>query len=176
MVLYLVRHCSAAGQEPDAPLTDEGERQAEVLASCLADELGGSSAVRIVSSPYARAVGSVRPLAERLGVTITLDDRLRERVLCAAPLPDWRERLRASFDDPDLCLEGGESGREAASRGMAAAADAHSSGGAAVVVTHGNLLALLLRELDGREGFDTWHGLRNPDVYRVVDGAVERLA
>ena len=175
-MLYLVRHCSAAGQEPDAPLTDEGERQAEQLADRLADERGGGAVVRILSSPYARAVGSIRPLSERLDVPLETDDRLRERLLCAAPLPDWREHLRASFEDADLCLEGGESSRTALARGLAALADARVDGGASVVVTHGNLLALLLCELDGRDGFHTWQALSNPDVYRVVDGAVERLA
>jgi 2,3-bisphosphoglycerate-dependent phosphoglycerate mutase len=175
-VLYLVRHCSATGQEPDAPLTPEGERQAELLAGRLADELGRTETVRIVSSPYARAVGSVRPLAARLGVTVETDDRLRERVLGAAHLPDWLERLRESFEDADLCLEGGESSRQAAARGLAALVDARARGGAVVVVTHGTLLALLLRELDGRDGFEAWQGLSNPDIYRVADGAVERLA
>jgi 2,3-bisphosphoglycerate-dependent phosphoglycerate mutase len=175
-VLYLVRHCSAAGQEPEAPLTADGERQAEQLAGRLADELGSVAVVRVVSSPYARAVGSIRPLAEHLGVPVETDNRLRERVLCAAPVPDWRDRLRASFDDLDLCLDGGESSRTALARGLAALADARVDGGASVVVTHGNMLALLLRELDGRDGFEAWQGLGNPDVYRVADGVVERRA
>lgn len=29
--LYLIRHCSAAGQEPDAPLTEAGHEQAHLL-------------------------------------------------------------------------------------------------------------------------------------------------
>ena len=175
-MLYLVRHCSATSQEPDAHLSPEGARQAEQLAGRLADELRCVDGVRVVSSPYARAVESVRPLSERVGVAIETDDRLRERVLSGAPLAEWRQRLKASFDDVDLCLEGGESSRTAATRGLAALADARVEGGASVVVTHGNLLALLLRELDGREGFAAWAAMTNPDVYRVADGAVERLA
>ena len=46
----------------------------------------------------------------------------------------------------------------------AAAADA---GGPVAVVTHGNLLALILHSFDGHSGFDTWAGLTNPDVYRI---------
>jgi 2,3-bisphosphoglycerate-dependent phosphoglycerate mutase len=175
-VLYLVRHCAATGQEPDAPLTDEGARQAEQLAGRLADALAGATPLRVVSSPYRRAVESIRPLAERLGAPIETDARLRERVLSANPTPDWRERLRASYDDPDLCFEGGESSRSAIDRAVAALDAARGGAGATVVVTHGNLLSLILRHLDGRDGLAAWEGLTNPDVFRVADDAVERLA
>lgn len=175
-MLHLVRHCSASGQEPEASLTPAGERQAEQLAGRLADELRAVDRVRIVSSPYARAVATIRPLAERLGVAVETDDRLRERALCAAPIADWRDRLRASFDDLDLCLEGGESSRAALARGLAALADARAHGGLTVVVTHGNMLALLLREIDGRDGFAAWASLTTPDLYRVDGSSVERLA
>ena len=35
------------------------------------------------------------------------------------------------------------------------------------VVTHGNLMILLLKYLDDRIGFVEWESLKNPDVYRV---------
>ena len=46
--VYLVRHCSAAGQAPDRPLTAEGEAQA----LRLADFLVPFDVARIVSSPF----------------------------------------------------------------------------------------------------------------------------
>ncbi len=36
-----------------------------------------------------------------------------------------------------------------------------------VVVTHGNLLALLLQHFDGTYGFEAWQRLTNPDVFAV---------
>lgn len=39
---------------------------------------------------------------------------------------------------------------------------------ATVVATHGNLLALLLRHLDGRTGFAAWETLTSSDIYRVT--------
>src|SRR5207245_4789289 len=59
--LYLVRHCRAAGQAPEAPLTAEGLAQAERLADVLAP----LAPDRILSSPFRRAVQSVEPLAAR---------------------------------------------------------------------------------------------------------------
>jgi 2,3-bisphosphoglycerate-dependent phosphoglycerate mutase len=167
MDLYLVRHCQAEGQAPEAPLTAAGRAQAEQLA----DFLVGADIRRIVSSPFARARQSIEPLARRLGIPIETDDRLAERVLCPEPLPDWRDRLRASFDDPDFCLPGGESGRTATERGVAAIQDAlRRHDGSLALVTHGNLLALLLRHFDGRVGFEEWQALTNPDVFRVSIG------
>lgn len=171
MTLYVVRHCKAAGQEPEAPLTEEGRRQAEALAAFLADK----EIDLIVSSPYQRARQSIQPLADRLGLPILEDERLGERVLAEGPLPDWLGDLQRSFADPDLRLPGGETGREAMAR-AAAAVDAVLATGAKapVIVTHGNLMTLLLRRFDERFGFAEWKALTNPDVYLVTD-RVERV-
>ncbi|GAA5532600.1 histidine phosphatase family protein [Deinococcus aluminii] len=165
--LLLVRHAKAEGQAPEAPLTAEGKAQAARLAEALA----GVGITRIVSSPWKRAVETVRPLAERLGLEMETDVRLTERVLSGLDLPDWMTHLQASFRDPDLTLPGGESGTQAQARALAALADARDLNGVTVIVTHGNLLALALG-LD----YAGWAGLRNPDVWRLdTGGHAERL-
>jgi 2,3-bisphosphoglycerate-dependent phosphoglycerate mutase len=163
--LYLVRHCKAAGQEPDSLLTTDGTEQAAALARFL----GRLPVDRIVSSPFLRARASIMPLARRLDLPVETDARLAERVLAGPdPLPDWLDHLRAGFADPDLCLPGGESGRTAQGRGVAALQDilAHPARHTAVV-THGNLLALLLQHFDRGYGFEAWQRLTNPDVFAV---------
>lgn len=162
--LVLIRHCQTTGQAADDPLTADGHAAAVVLA----ERLAGAGIRRIVSSPYVRATQSAEPLARRLGLGIETDPRLRERVFTAEPRPDWRERLRESFLDDELCLPGGESSRTASARGVAVLEGLwQAAGPPTAVVTHGNLLSLLLRHLDGRDAFETWHRLTNPDVYRV---------
>ncbi|WP_251129921.1 histidine phosphatase family protein [Exiguobacterium sp. CH10] len=42
-----------------------------------------------------------------------------------------------------------------------------SQHGSILLVTHGNLLALLLQRLDPKYDFETWRTMRNPDVYRL---------
>lgn len=162
--LYLIRHCAATGQEPDAPLTPEGVAQAE----WLADSLMGAGIKRIASSPYTRALASIQPLATRLHLPIRPDDRLRERVLGDPAPRQWRDALKATFDDAGLRYPGGESSRMATARAVAALNDARSGDGTAVVVSHGNVLTLLLRHLDPRYGFDQWLAMTNPDVYAVT--------
>lgn len=172
--VYLIRHCQADGQAPDARLTPEGQQQAARLA-----ELCGSWPIeRVLSSPFRRAVSSVAPLARRLKLPIITDERLVERVLSTAGLADWRAALRATFDDLELCFEGGESSRAAMQRAVAAFNDAMAHPArVTVMVTHGNLMTLLLRYFDPAIGFATWQHLANPDVYQVkIEGQAAQVA
>jgi len=175
--LYLIRHCSAAGQEPDAPLTEEGARQAEDLANWLT----GKGIESIISSPYSRAYNSILPFSQRQGLTIHTDDRLVERALCAGTLPDWRDRLAETFEDLDLRLQGGETSRAAMARASAVVNEAISGACHTIIlVTHGNLLTLLLKHFDGAFGFEDWQRMTNPDVYKVAflpdtDPVVQRI-
>src|ERR1017187_3810893 len=103
--LFVVRHGKAEGQEAEAPLTADGRAQAQVVSDMLAH----AGIDLIVSSTFRRAVDSIRPLANRLGLTIETDDRMIEASLSSINYPDWLDRLRATFDNYDLCYEGGES-------------------------------------------------------------------
>ncbi len=166
--VYLVRHCKTSGQAADRPLTAEGEAQAEALAAFLAP-LGIE---RIVSSPYERAVRSIEPLAERLGLPVETDDRLAERVLSGEALEDWEARMRDSYAAVDVALPGGETSRAAVVRGAAAIEEIlRGPAGLTVAVSHGNLLSLLLGHYGfhggGMAGYEAWRVMSNPDVYRL---------
>ena len=162
--VFLVRHSSATGQAAEAVLTPEGTIQAEHLADFLAE----AGIAHIASSPFTRAHTSIAPLAHRLGLHIEIDERLSERVLSDTWLPDWRVHYRASFDDIDLCLPGGESSRTATARAVAALQSVRDRGSStAAIVTHGNLLTLLLRSLDARFGYEDWRTFTNPDIFRL---------
>ena len=166
--LIFVRHCQAAGQEPDAPLTAAGQRQASELAQFLS----AYPVDVIVTSAYLRAQQTAQPLADRLRLRVTVDPRLNERTLSLRPIDDWREVVRDSFADPDLRAPGGESANDVLSRAWPALNQRLSGSHVLpVVVTHGNLLALLLHSIDPGFGHLGWGNLSNPDVYRVdVDG------
>lgn len=160
--LFLVRHCESTGQAASAPLTAVGQTQA----MHLADHLEPLGVDLLVSSPYIRAQQSVAPLAQRLGLAVETDARLAERVLSTEPVAHWREAIQQAFVDLDLAWPGGESSRTAMARGRSAidvllARPERAS----VVVTHGNLMTLILRSFEAQFGFQTWERLSNPDVY-----------
>lgn len=174
--VYLVRHCEAEGQASEAPLTANGLNQAQELAEFFSEV----KVDRIVSSPYTRAVQSMRPLADKIGVQIEKQVRLAERVLSSGNLPDWQEKLTASFEDADLKYEGGESGREATERIVRVVEELFNSDeDHSIVVTHGNILSLLLKHFNPAFGFTEWQALSNPDVFVLIkddeDVIFERL-
>ncbi|RIX48646.1 histidine phosphatase family protein [Paenibacillus nanensis] len=163
--IFVVRHCQAEGQEPGAGLTEQGVRQAEALAEFLFDKKIDA----IISSPYERAYRTIQPLAGRLGIEAVLDERLAERVLSSRNQPEWRNMLRRTFEDLDLSFEGGESSRTAMGRALDVVKDALESGNhQIVIVSHGNLISLLLKHFDDTIGFDEWEALSNPDVFRLA--------
>jgi len=162
--IYLVRHCKADGQEPDAHLTDEGKIQAAWLSEFLSDKDIGY----IISSPFERAVSSIRPFSETVKKEIHIDNRLSERMLSQYHMPDWMERLKETYLDLDLKFEGGESSREAMERGIDLIEEVwNREEDNAVVVTHGNLMSLIIKHFDDRFGFEDWKGLTNPDLYEL---------
>ncbi|MCA1292772.1 phosphoglycerate mutase family protein [Paenibacillus sp. alder61] len=110
--VYVVRHCKADGQEPDAKLTELGIHQAENLAKFLLNK----DIDFIISSPFERAYRTIAPSAEQIGIEVVLDDRLAERLLSNKNHSDWRDMLRKTYDDLDICYEGGESSNTATGR------------------------------------------------------------
>ena len=80
MTTYLVRHASA-GHRDDADPTDEDrplDATGIVQASKLTSWLRHEPIDTIVSSPFLRCRQSVAPLAEALGLTVTISDDLGE--------------------------------------------------------------------------------------------------
>ncbi|MDN4606586.1 histidine phosphatase family protein [Sporosarcina sp. F6_3S_P_2] len=167
---YIVRHCSAEGQEPHADLTAEGIMQAEKLAAFFE----GIDVDRIITSPFVRARMTAEPIAESKGFYYEEDSRLAERKLCSRNLDDWLVKLEETFLDVNLKFEGGESTQEAMERARKVV-DELPADSKVVLVTHGNLMALLLKSFDGRIGFQEWQALTNPDVYRVQVRGAETL-
>lgn len=164
MQIYVIRHCEATGQSEDAPLTAKGFQQAELLANFLQD----IGIERVICSPYLRAQQSVAPFVQRNNIPLTVDNRLSERVLSGSNMDNWLHCLRQTFDDFDLSFDGGESSKHSMERVVHAINDFVSTESTCnAVVTHGNLMTLLLRHFDARFGFDEWARLTNPDVFLV---------
>jgi len=176
MQIYVIRHCKATGQSEDAPLTDQGFEQAEALAHFLLK----TGIELVVCSPYLRAQQSIEPYVHRNNIPIILDSRLSERVLSTSNLDNWFECLQRTFDDFDLSFDGGESSRQAMERAIEVVKKFESTESKCIaMVTHGNLMTLLLRHFDTRFGFNEWAKFTNPDVFLIDVGenksTVERV-
>ena len=78
--IYLVRHAKAGerrvwdGDDFERPLSKTGWKQAAAIGKRLAKK----GAAELVSSPYARCMQTLEPLAVALGAVVRPDDRLLE--------------------------------------------------------------------------------------------------
>jgi len=162
--IYVIRHCEAKGQSSDASLTEQGFQQAEVLADFFADK----KIDRIISSPFLRAIQTIEPLSTRENINIEMDERLSERILSTSDLPDWYEKLKATFTDMELKFEGGESSNEAMERIVNVVEETFKSKSEhTIIVSHGNIMTLLLKHYNSDVDFQLWTQLSNPDVFRL---------
>ena len=166
--LIVVRHCTATGQECDAPLTAVGQQQAKALANFLITEQ--LPIKKIISSPFARAVHSIEPYASQVQLPIQEDDRLAERILSGVPMDNWLQMLEQTFTEIDVAFPGGESTRQATERvqSLIHSIVQHQEQEVTLLVTHGNLFTLILKIFDNSIGFSTWKSLSNPDVYEIT--------
>ena len=166
--LYIVRHCEATGQAPEAPLTVQGTQQAQQLAEFFST----LKVDQIISSPFERAIQSIFPFAQKTGIPISTDERLKERVLSNENLENWLEKLKASYEEMELRYDGGESSLEASNRIIELFEEIkRSEVKTSIIVTHGNLLSLALKYYDQAFGFSDWKKLSNPDIYLLqLDG------
>jgi broad specificity phosphatase PhoE len=156
--LLLIRHAlplrSEPGQGSDPHLSEEGIEQAKRLP----DALARFPITRLVSSPQLRSVQTAQPVADALGLTIDVDERLAEydRDMAhyipieqiAAEFPEELERL-ASGHLPSSVDE-----KEFLARINAAIADLVATGEhdqTVAVFTHGGVINGLLHGILGTE-------------------------
>ena len=173
--LVLVRHAQSAPDrslpERDWPLSELGRRQAAELAPAL-DELGVDA---LASSPFVRAVETLRPYAEAAGLPIAVDEDLRERSLGGwlSDVAEVEEAIRRMHADLDFCLDGGETGRACIARFDAALARvvAANPGRTFAVGSHGGVLGHLLARHAPLAG-PFWRRIRNPHIF-VFDAGAE---
>ena len=141
-----IRHAKAAdGEFPnrERPLSEEGKRQAHALADYLIDQ-----GIQIIyTSPFRRAIETVRPLAAVTGSEPQVSEDLRESSEDEA-FPAVRNRMVSAV------------------QGIV---DRHV-GKRIVVCTHGGTLWGLISHFDAEFGYDQYRQLRSPDVKRFLYG------
>ena len=163
-MIYLARHGQTAYNLEgrfqgwgDVPLDQTGREQARQLAVAVA----AVEPVTLVSSNIARALETATIVSELIGLEPQIDPRFAE-----TETGDWTNRSFADIaaEDPeaftnfveleaDWGFPGGESFATQAARVAAGLEDwrARSNTGATVIICHGNVIRLALRDA-GRDG------------------------
>lgn len=168
--VYLLRHAESQPDrslpEPEWPLSERGCQQAAGLTPVF----GRLDIGAVYSSPFPRAIDTVRPFADARGLPINTHPDLRERKLAAGPVPNFRELLRQTWQDFQFAAPGGESSAACQARvraAVSALAEKHH-GATLLLASHGNAIGLYLNSIDPSFGYDDWAAMKNPDTFRVI--------
>lgn len=167
-MIYFVRHAESVIPGPGTedeytrPLTLHGMQQAQDLVPGIL----ALNPVALYSSPYLRAIQTLEPTSERLGLPITALEDFREHMMCTRPIDNWREVLRASWDDLDWIYQDGDSMRSTLSRGMAVVQSLlqRHVDEPIVLAGHGTIISLILHHFDSSIGFDFHLSLPSPAI------------
>jgi 2,3-bisphosphoglycerate-dependent phosphoglycerate mutase len=153
--VYFVRHAASDlrhAADETRPLSVKGLQDRELVAAYLA----GKGLDAIYSSPYRRAIDTVRPLADALGLTIRPDDAFRERRVAAGRwIADFDGYARRQWADFDYALPGGESLRQVQARNVAALGRLlrDHAGQIVAVGSHGTALSTIIHHFDPTYGY-----------------------
>ncbi|MFB6364067.1 histidine phosphatase family protein [Paenibacillus elgii] len=171
-IVYFVRHAESlyiAGKDRSRGLTDKGKADAIKVKDMLLHE----PIDLLISSPYERAVLTIRELADHLRKPIVPEEDLRERQVSGEDFFLSKDRFIQSkkqlYDDPTLAFPGGESSQQAQERAVKVLTRylEQYSGRSIVVGTHGDIMTLMLNYFNPAYHFDFWESTTMPDIYKL---------
>lgn len=169
--LIMVRHAHSPfvfGQERSRGLSEQGEKDAKKTTEILS----GETILRIVSSPYKRAIQTVEGLANERELEIHLFEELKERRLKGPYKLSEDEidhTIKRSFVDQGFALEGGESLKEVQYRAIPLINDLLNKykGQTVVLGTHGNIMTIIMNYFDPKYAYEFWKTTTKPDIYKL---------
>ena len=172
-IYYLIRHAHSmySPDEWNRPLSQKGQASLSQL-----NMLESKPISAIYSSPYKRAIETVEPLAQTLGLSIQLDKRLIERKLSSQSISDqaFEATLKQLWKNPAISLPGGESNLTAQKRALSFLQDLEKlhQNEHIIISSHGNLVCILLNYFDDTINYNFWKQLPMPVVLVLKDDKI----
>ncbi|MDH6426643.1 MULTISPECIES: histidine phosphatase family protein [unclassified Paenibacillus] len=170
--IYMVRHAVSPfvlGNERERGLSEKGHADAYRIKELLAEE----KITYFVSSPYRRAVETIKYLAEASNQEIELYEELRERAIGSVEIEisedDFLQGIRTSFNDKQYKMSDGESTQEAQERAIPVIKQLiqQHKGGKIALGTHGNIMTIILNYFDKKYGYEFFEQTSKPDIYKL---------
>lgn len=159
--IYYVRHAEPNYRNHDdvgRELTPKGHADCRLVTEFLLDK----NVSAILTSPYRRALDTVRPFAETVRLPIRHVQNFRERKVDSEWIDDFDAFSRRQWADFDFHLDGGESLREVQERNIAALEEAlrEHEGQTIVIGGHGTAISTILNHYDPSFGYDQFESIR----------------
>ncbi|MBM7635811.1 histidine phosphatase family protein [Streptococcus saliviloxodontae] len=147
--LYFVRHA-----DPNYDNHNDYERELSAKGlldrHLVSDFLKDKPITAVFSSPYVRAVETIRPFAESRRLSIQVDDDFRERRITDQWIADFKSFSEQQWQDFSYKLEGGESLSEVQERNIRALERllVDFAGQELVIGSHGTALSTIIHYFD----------------------------
>lgn len=170
--VFFVRHAESPyrpGKERSRGLSEKGLLDAEKVSELLVSE----DIDLIISSPYERAILTVKSLAEKLRKEIILEEDLRERRLIGDTYEITKEEFIESkqrvFEDWEYSFPGGESSKQAQDRAINVFLQIldEFKGKNIVIGTHGDIMTLIMNYFNKKYDYEFWQSTTMPDIYEL---------
>jgi 2,3-bisphosphoglycerate-dependent phosphoglycerate mutase len=153
-VLYFVRHAEPNYNNNDditRELTEKGMKDRELVTKFL----DGKNIDVVLSSPYKRAIDTVKHFADSQGLHITIIDDFRERKVDNHWIEDFQGFCRKQWEDFDYKLQNGESLKEVQTRNISALQQVliDYNGKNVVIASHGTALSSIINYFEPSFGY-----------------------
>ena len=160
--IYFVRHA-----EPDYSIHDDEKRplsnKGELDAMKVADFFKDKSIDVVLSSPYKRALDTIKPFAENSGLRIETIYEFRERKVDNCWIEDFIDFSKKQWENFNYSLSDGESLFEVQNRNIIALKEVLKkyAGKNIIIGSHGTSLSTIINYYDPTYGYDDFERIRS---------------
>lgn len=159
--VFFVRHAEPNYENHDdisRELSDKGLKDRELVTSFLMDK----EIDIVLSSPYKRAIDTVRGFAEVTGIDVTVIDEFKERRVDSAWIEDFDSFCKKQWEDFYYKLSDGECLKEVQYRNITALNRVLSryKGKNIVIGSHGTALSTIINYYDKTFGYSDFDMIR----------------
>lgn len=160
--VFFVRHAKPDFSIKDdliRPLTEEGTNDCKKVTEFLLNK----NITKIFSSPYKRAVDTIKDFAETLDLKINIIDDFRERKVDSVWIEDFDKFAKEQWNNSDYKLSDGESLNEVQKRNIAAlryVLKEHKNENI-VIGTHGTALSTIINYYDKNFNYNEFERIKN---------------
>lgn len=158
--IYLIRHAEPdfnVHNDQERPLTKKGKESCKKVNEYLQDK----EIDAIYSSPYARALETIRPFAEEQAINIILEEDFRERCMSGKWLDDFRTFAEKQWEDFQYKLKDGECLAEVQNRAITALERIINDKDNIVVSSHGTAICTMINYYDKNFGIKNFWEIVN---------------
>lgn len=160
--VYFVRHAKpdfSVKEDLTRPLTEEGVNASKKVKMFLKDK----NISKIYSSPYKRAIDTVKDLSDFLHLDIEVIDDFRERKVCDNWIEDFNKFCEKQWSDFNYSLDNGESLKEVQDRNIK---ELHKilnkyDEENIVIGTHGTALSTIINYYDNNFNYSSFNKIKD---------------